>query len=328
MNILSCITREANTHIQHSSYRGSENADGGDDCCICLDGISGSRSVSISICDHRYHSSCIEQWLKESSDCPMCRRAVFIIYNTEESHLHNSAQNGHLEAIDALIARGADVNARTKDGRTPLHNAAQNGHLEAIDALIARGADVNARTKDGRTPLHFAAQNGHLEAIDALIARGADVNARTKKGDTALKSASDNKKINIPMIKCFANAGFDVKAPCNHLGSTMLAYAAEACDWVFVDELKAKGSDINGPRAKKKKYTPLHFAAQNGHLEAIDALIARGADVNARTKDGRTPLHFAAQNGHLEAIDALIARGASAPPVTMSRKTERPPFPS
>ncbi|WP_257295102.1 ankyrin repeat domain-containing protein [Endozoicomonas sp. YOMI1] len=305
MNILSGIRH---TLIQHFSPV-SLHANVAEDCSFCLEGMSDSRSISVSICSHRFHSSCIKKWLKERSDCPMCRRDVCIIADTG-APLHYAAAQGQQEAIDALIARGADVNARTKDGKTPLHCAAAQGHQQAIGALIARGADVNARTKDGRTPLHCAAAQGHQEAIDALIARVADVNARTKEGDTALKKASDNKKINITMIKSFANAGFDVNAPCNHLGSTMLVYAAEVCDWGFVDKLKAKGADINGPKDIETKYTPLHFAAAQGQQEAIDALIARGADVNARTRYGFTPLHCAAAKGQQEAIGDLIARGA------------------
>ncbi|WP_422465540.1 ankyrin repeat domain-containing protein [Endozoicomonas sp. ALC013] len=213
--------------------------------------------------------------------------------------LHCAAETGRQEAIDTLIAAGADVNARTKDGRTPLHCAAETGRQEAIDTLIAAGADVNSRTTDGRTPLHCAAENGQRKAIDALIARGANVNARTEEGDTALKRASDNKKLSLSMIKSFANAGFDVNAPCNYLGSTMLVCAAEACDWGFVDELMAKGADINAPRNIKTKYTPLHFAAEQGQQEAIDALITRGANVNARTEKGDTALKKASENKKL-----------------------------
>ncbi|MBO9481659.1 ankyrin repeat domain-containing protein [Salinisphaera sp. G21_0] len=332
-------------------------------CSVCLEDISGSRRVSVSICNHHYHTSCIKKWLKISkkANCPLCRRDLFIIADTKvplhyaaaqgqqktigalidrganvnsrtkdgRTPLHYAAAQGQLEAIGALIARGGDVNSRTKDGRTPLHCAAEKGQLEAIGALIAKGADVNSRTKDERTPLHFAAEKGqleaigaliaagadvnsqskdgrtplhcaaekgHQEAIDALIARGANVNAQTVKGVTALKSASDCKKINIPMIKSFADAGFDVNAPCNNSGSTMLACAAEACDWGFVDELMGKGADINGPRNIRTKLTPLHYAAAQGQQEAIDALIARGADVNARTVNGDTALKMASDN--------------------------------
>jgi ankyrin repeat protein len=58
--------------------------------------------------------------------------------------------------------------------------------MEAINALIAVGATIDAQTAKQSTPLHFAAQNGHTEAIDALLAAGAsqyDAKAKLNLGD-------------------------------------------------------------------------------------------------------------------------------------------------
>jgi len=41
-------------------------------------------------------------------------------------------------------------------GRIPLHFAALDGHNEIVELLIAKGADVNAKGWDGRTPLDYA----------------------------------------------------------------------------------------------------------------------------------------------------------------------------
>jgi ankyrin repeat protein len=69
----------------------------------------------------------------------------------------------------------------------------------------------------------------------------------------------------------------------------------------------ADGADVNTKNVLG--YTPLHFAAEQGHNEIVELLIANGADVNARNQWGRTPLHQAA-NGHNEIAELLITKGA------------------
>ena len=81
------------------------------------------------------------------------------------------------ETIHALLAGGADVNARAKDKVTPLHSAVMMHGDVAVRALIEGGADVNARAKDKFTPLHGAALVGHTAAIEALLDAGGNPNA-------------------------------------------------------------------------------------------------------------------------------------------------------
>jgi len=56
--------------------------------------------------------------------------------------------------------------------------------------------------------------------------------------------------------------------------------------------------------------TPLHFAAQNGHLCVVEYLVNQKADINERNKYDWTPLHFAAQNGHLSVVEYLVNQKA------------------
>jgi len=62
--------------------------------------------------------------------------------------------------------------------------------------------------------------------------------------------------------------------------------------------------------AGSKDSSALHFAADNGHLECVQALIESGANVNFLNADDQTPLHWAAGQGHLESIKALLNAGA------------------
>src|ERR671913_2614223 len=74
-------------------------------------------------------------------------------------------------------------------GRTPLMLAAFRGNAAAVINLLERGADVNARDKDGDTALMFAAFKGHALVVALLLQYGANVYARARNGWTAKKAA-------------------------------------------------------------------------------------------------------------------------------------------
>ena len=61
--------------------------------------------------------------------------------------------------------------------------AAGRGHLDVVKALIALGADVNAKSDHGRTALTEAVKNGNVEVVRLLLRKGADVTARASRQD-------------------------------------------------------------------------------------------------------------------------------------------------
>eukprot|EP01035_Chromulina_nebulosa_P026899 gene26900-35290_t len=76
-----------------------------------------------------------------------------------------------------------------------------------------------------------------------------------------------------------------------------------------LERLLNLGAYIN---CKEKCYgwSPLHFAASNGHYSTASLLLEKGADFNARNKFGALPLHWAAFNGHTATVDLLLQKGA------------------
>lgn len=110
---------------------------------------------------------------------------------TGMTDLHWAAWDGRTGTVKKLLAHGADVNCRDKDGSTPLHVAAFKGRVKTVELLISKGADVNAKENlHGSTPLHDAAGGGNVKIVELMIGAGADVNAKNKKGRTPLDCAN------------------------------------------------------------------------------------------------------------------------------------------
>ncbi|GES64776.1 hypothetical protein ATEIFO6365_0009026500 [Aspergillus terreus] len=85
--------------------------------------------------------------------------------------------------LDKLISRGADTTCFTNDGCNLLHIASMARQSNVVGLLLEhydpsiRLSQVNARSKDGRTPLHVACRSGRLETVALLLQHGADVDA-------------------------------------------------------------------------------------------------------------------------------------------------------
>jgi ankyrin repeat protein len=80
--------------------------------------------------------------------------------------------------MQALLAQGAEVNARNAHGWTPLHVATAGGDPAVVDLLLQHGADVHAQSHIGTTPLDNASTRGGRKAvIDLLLVHGAKPNA-------------------------------------------------------------------------------------------------------------------------------------------------------
>lgn len=115
-----------------------------------------------------------------------------------------AARKGRVSSLNALIAAGANVNARsTQNGTTALMAAAAlndssdrvpANRIAIVKALLTAGADVNAKQDNGHTALMFAAIGGHTAVTRTLVEAGADVNARNVDGDSALALAERNKQ--------------------------------------------------------------------------------------------------------------------------------------
>jgi len=91
--------------------------------------------------------------------------------------LLQATEAGDIARMEALLTKGAEVNARNAQGWTPLHVAAAGGDPAVVALLLQYGADVHAQSHIGTTPLDNATTRGGRKAvIDLLLAHGAKRN--------------------------------------------------------------------------------------------------------------------------------------------------------
>lgn len=73
--------------------------------------------------------------------------------------LHESASRGHIQTVDTLLSRHANILATSADGSSAVLLAAVYGHYDCVETLIAHGADIHARNNYGRNVLDVCAQS-------------------------------------------------------------------------------------------------------------------------------------------------------------------------
>ena len=115
---------------------------------------------------------------------------------------------GRIDLVKRLCDQGANLEMRDTEGSTAMVWAVYGRAIVAIDELYKRGADVNTRLNDGRTPLMCAAVLNHMgrTIVQHLCDLGADVNAQSLTGATALSQAVLCAHISIAIELCSRGA--------------------------------------------------------------------------------------------------------------------------
>src|SRR4030095_4547577 len=122
--------------------------------------------------------------------------------------------NGDSAMVEMLLKAGADPNTTLPGGETALMTAARVGVLASVQALIARGAMVDAKDdKHGQTALMWAAAEGHAPVVEMLIELGADYKARLASGMTPLLFAVREGRADVVRALLKAGAGVNEPAP-------------------------------------------------------------------------------------------------------------------
>jgi ankyrin repeat protein len=203
--------------------------------------------------------------------------------------LHQAAYLNLPGMARVLLGAGAPVGVPARgDGGTPLSQALFWGHVEVARLLAGHGVvPHNLRTAAG------------LDDVELLAAVWGGPGAGARRGFYR------------------PHGGFPPWRPSDdpaEVRDEVLSWAARAGATAAIAWLHARGAVLD---ADVYRGTPLTWAAAKGRVDAVRLLLELGADVNARGTFGgpahgvgTTALHHAAESGHLEVIEVLLAAGA------------------
>ena len=241
-----------------------------------------------------------------------------------------AASGGDLKTLKRLLTSSPEVlTASGSDGRTLLDLAcrAATGDIAiphkpgtpeqhaAVDLILEAGADPSAPDIHNWTPLHTAAMAGHADLAQRLIAAGASVEseAHGERGASPLSYALFYAKaymgeVLIPIypdnLRTAAALGNGIERFFD--GAVLTPDAYRGLDFYAPDFFPACHRKQNRQEVIDEA---LSWAARNNQCDAMSALLARGADVNANVFRG-TPLLWACYSDKVEAASWLLDHGA------------------
>ena len=191
----------------------------------------------------------------------------------ERTALFCACERGYLQIIEYLISKGASIKVNDED--YIIHTASKGGHLPIVEYLIEKQKmDIDLKGSLGNTPLHYSCEVGYLQVAEYLISKGANINAKNVLGNYIIHSASEGGLL--PIVQ-------------------------------YLIEKQKIDINIKGD----EEITPLHCACKKGHLQVVEYLISKGADIEATNEDGWTPLHYALWYGQSDIENYLVSKGAN-----------------
>jgi ankyrin repeat protein len=186
-----------------------------------------------------------------------------------------------------LMIIGVTIGLTIRTFAGPIHDAARNGDIDAVQAELDKGVDVDTDDRPGGygiTPLYLAAERGHKKIVELLIEKGADLEAKNyfrgssalHNGGTAVFAAVNNKELMTLLIA----AGADLNATTDYSRETVLHTLAKQIESESIMELVINnGGNVNAITAlytseknQKGAGTPTDIALSNKNFAIAELL--------------------------------------------------------
>lgn len=239
-----------------------------------------------------------------------------------EHDLVQAIIDGRINTVKSALSAGMNANTTSADSTTALHWAILGNHTGIVRLLIDNGADVSAPNRYGVTGASLAAENGNAAIMNLLLSSGVDANDSMPEGESLLMTAS--RTGDMATVRTLLEHGADPNHREATRGQTALMWAAAENNANTIRALAEYGVDVhvqtdNPTRVADRPFTyapptgfsALIFAVRSGHIEAVDALLDAGANINDTVSDGQSALIIATANANWQLAAHLIDRGAN-----------------
>lgn|SRR3990167_4032398 len=207
-------------------------------------------------------------------------------------------QNNHLQVVEYLINAGANFSICSAEGDSPIFTSLAMGNNKIASLLLKKSTGLElkyGRHKQSllhRVIMHCGEQTAYDNIYLLASTEGFDISVRNRMGQNAAFYAAHFNYFTV--LEFFRVKGIDPFAK-DRTGNSLLHFCCSSRSVAFIIDwmLEKNNSDyvvlqeINHPNSLGN--TPLHIAYAFSDKDHIDLLLSKGADPQAKNKNGNTP---------------------------------------